>query len=353
MDIVDEAISARSVAFNFPKPEELPPPLISLDNITLGYGDNVVLRHIHDRIDMDDRIALLGANGNGKSTLIKCIAGALEPLKGELNVSEKLRVGYFAQHQTEQLNLDGTPFQEMAKLMGDVGETKVRARLGQFGFSKPLADNKISELSGGEKARLLFALMSYDAPHVLLLDEPTNHLDIDAREALVKALNGYDGAIILVSHDPTMVERVADKLWLVKDGECSNFDGNLDDYKKFILTEKRAEKRAQKAKKKAKQKAAQEAEAKERAEQDRNVEIKKRKKFPELVKQIDSCEKELKKLIKQKKALEEEMAEPSFYDDSEAAQKAQQKHNQFVQDIATAEEKWLAAQEDFDNQPLK
>ncbi|MBU0799622.1 MAG: ATP-binding cassette domain-containing protein, partial [Alphaproteobacteria bacterium] len=219
MDMVDAVIADRSVRFTFPNPDKIGTPMISINHADIGYTEgNPVLKRVHQNIDNDDRIALLGANGNGKSTLIKLVAGKLEAMSGDMFRSSKLRIGYFSQHQTDELDTNSTPYLEMLKLMAkhnpDVREPVVRAKLGAFGFSRDLADNKIASLSGGEKARLLFAFMSFDAPHLLLLDEPTNHLDIDAREALVSALNAYEGAIIIVSHDPTMVERVADRLWL-------------------------------------------------------------------------------------------------------------------------------------------
>ncbi|HEY1097119.1 MAG TPA: ABC-F family ATP-binding cassette domain-containing protein, partial [Alphaproteobacteria bacterium] len=190
MDMVDAVIADRSIKFIFPNPEKIGSPMISINRADIGYTeDKPILRGVNENIDLDDRIALLGANGNGKSTLIKLIAGKLGVLKGDINRSTKLRIGYFSQHQTDELDMDSTPYLEMMAMMRqknvDAKESVARAKLGAFGFSRDLADNKISALSGGEKARLLFAFMSFDAPHLLLLDEPTNHLDIDAREALV------------------------------------------------------------------------------------------------------------------------------------------------------------------------
>jgi ATP-binding cassette, subfamily F, member 3 len=235
MDIVDAVMAERVTAFIFPKPEELRSPLITLDAVDAGYErDKPILKNLNLRIDMDDRIALLGANGNGKSTLVKLLSGRLSPQQGELVKSGKLKVGYFAQ------------FQIMAQQMKSVVEPKVRAALGKFGFDKDKADTKVGELSGGEKARLLFCQMSYDAPHIMLLDEPTNHLDIDAREALMQALNNYTGAVILVSHDPHLVENVADRLWLVQDGTCVPYDGDLDDYKTLVVQQRRRERNAAK-----------------------------------------------------------------------------------------------------------
>ncbi len=251
MDIVDAVIMDRAVRFSFPNPEKIASPMIALNHADVGYTEGKpVLKRVNDNIDRDDRIALLGANGNGKSTLIKLIAGKLGVMKGDIFRSGKLRIGYFSQHQTDELELDSTPYQEMFRMLKqkfpDITETKIRAKLGQFGFSRELSDNLISSLSGGEKARLMFAFMSFDAPHLLLLDEPTNHLDIEAREALVQALNDYEGAIVIVSHDPNMVERVADRLWLIKDGAVRNFDGDLEDYRKFTIQSRREERKEEK-----------------------------------------------------------------------------------------------------------
>lgn len=252
MDIVDAVIAERAVRFVFPNPNEIASPMLSINHADIGYTEGQpVLKRVHKNVDHDDRIALLGANGEGKSTLMKLIAGRMDVMKGEVFRSNKLRIGYFSQHQTEELDVDSTPYEEMARLFAkkhnEVKEHLVRAKLGAFGFSRDLADNRIGALSGGEKARLLFAFMSFDAPHLLLLDEPTNHLDIDAREALVQALNAYQGAIVIVSHDPNMVERVADRLWLVKDGECSDFDGDLEDYRKFTIQSRREDRKKEKA----------------------------------------------------------------------------------------------------------
>jgi ATP-binding cassette subfamily F protein 3 len=256
MDIVDAVIAERAVRFVFPNPDKIASPMLSINHADVGYTEGTpILKRVHKNIDHDDRIALLGANGEGKSTLMKLVAGKLGVMGGDIFRTGKLRIGYFSQHQTEELDLDATPYEEMSRLFqkknGESKEHVVRAKLGAFGFGRDLADNKIGALSGGEKARLLFAFMSFDAPHLLLLDEPTNHLDIDAREALVQALNNYEGAIVIVSHDPNMVERVADRLWLVKDGACKDFDGDLEDYRKFIIQSRREERKEDKKAKKS------------------------------------------------------------------------------------------------------
>ncbi len=242
MDMVDALISERATAFKFPQPEELGSPMITLDGVDAGYEDgNPILKNIHLSIANDDRIALLGANGNGKSTLVKLISGRLEAMNGEVRRVEKLRIGYFAQHQSDEMDMESTAYHALKDAIPKIGEPKIRAILGKFGFDKEKADTKIAELSGGEKARLLFCMMSYDAPHIMLLDEPTNHLDIDARSALIQALNGYDGCIILVSHDPHLVESVADSLYLVKDGRVQSYTDDLEAYRKLIMEQRRKE----------------------------------------------------------------------------------------------------------------
>lgn len=245
MDIVDAVMSERVGSFSFPEPDELKSPLITLEDADAGYErGKPVLKRLNLNIDKDDRIALLGANGNGKSTLVKLLSGRLAPLEGQLHKSAKLKIGYFAQFQTDELNISLTPLQVMKEAMKDIPESKVRAALGRFGFGKEKVLTKIGELSGGEKARLLFCLMSYDAPHIMLLDEPTNHLDIDTREALMQALNNYNGAVILVSHDPHLVECVADRLWLVADGTCKPYDDDLEAYRSLIIQQRRREREA-------------------------------------------------------------------------------------------------------------
>jgi ATP-binding cassette subfamily F protein 3 len=242
MDIVDAVMADRVTAFEFPEPQELRSPLITLDHVDAGYAvGKPILKKLNLRIDMDDRIALLGANGNGKSTLVKLISGRLPQLAGDIVKSGKLKIGYFAQFQTDELDVTKTPYQIMQEAMIGIHESRVRAALGRFGFDKDKADTLVGSCSGGEKARLLFCLMSYDAPHILLLDEPTNHLDIDAREALTQAINNYTGAVILVSHDPHLVENVCDRLWLVADGTCQPYEGDLEDYRKLIVAQRKRE----------------------------------------------------------------------------------------------------------------
>ena len=231
---IEAVVEDQPVRFAFPAPEELSPPILSLTGCAVGYGGPPILRGLNLRLDPDDRIALLGANGNGKSTLAKLLAGRLEPQGGTHFRARALRVGYFAQHQAEELNLDGTPLTHMQAALPKATETQCRSQLARFGLDADRADNKVSALSGGEKARLLLALTTRDAPQLLILDEPTNHLDIDAREALVKALAEFQGAVVLITHDPHLVDLVADRLWLVADGTVAPFDGDIDDYRALL-----------------------------------------------------------------------------------------------------------------------
>src|SRR5499427_218119 len=240
MEPIVSVVEEQIIEFEFPNPDQLAPPILALDHAEVGYEPGrPVLRNLNLRLDMDDRVALLGANGNGKSTLAKLLAGRLKPMAGAMRKSPKLRVGYFAQHQTDELDVDATPLQLMERLAPMVAEEKRRAHLGRFGFAQEKALTKVVALSGGEKARLLFALMSRDTPHLLLLDEPTNHLDVDARQSLVQSINSFEGAVVLISHDPHLIELCADRLWLVAGGAVKPFDGDMDDYRRFLLEERR------------------------------------------------------------------------------------------------------------------
>jgi ATP-binding cassette, subfamily F, member 3 len=209
--------------------------LITLDTADVGYDGTPILRKLNLRLDPDDRIALLGRNGNGKTTLARLLAAQLTPLAGAMNASGKMRVGYFTQYQVEELDPADTPLEHMTRAMRGATPAAVRGQLGRFGFSGPKATTQVGKLSGGERARLALALITRDAPHLLILDEPTNHLDVDAREALIQALNGYAGAVLIVSHDRHMLEMTADRLILVDQGTAREFDGSLDDYVALIL----------------------------------------------------------------------------------------------------------------------
>jgi ATP-binding cassette subfamily F protein 3 len=235
MQPIAELLDDPSLHFDFPNPDELRPPLITLDMASVGYGEVEILRKLNLRLDPDDRIALLGRNGNGKTTLARLLAAQLAPMDGAMNASGKMRVGYFTQYQVEELEPSETPLQHMTVLMKGATQGAVRAQLGRFGFSGPKATTEVGRLSGGERARLALALITRDAPHMLILDEPTNHLDVDAREALIQALNEYSGAVVIVSHDRHMLEMTADRLVLVDSGTAREFDGSIEDYIAFVL----------------------------------------------------------------------------------------------------------------------
>ncbi|SDD20900.1 ATP-binding cassette, subfamily F, member 3 [Sphingomonas sp. YR710] len=226
-----------SLSFDFPSPtDELKPPLVTLDLASVGYTPGKpILSRLNLRLDPDDRIALLGRNGNGKTTLARLLAAQLKPMDGEISVSGKMRVGYFTQYQVEELDGDDTPLEHMTRLMRGMTPAAVRAQLGRFGFSGAKATTKVGKLSGGERARLALALITREAPHMLILDEPTNHLDVDTREALVQALNAFEGAVVLVSHDRHMIELTADRLILVDAGVAEEFRGSLEEYTDLIL----------------------------------------------------------------------------------------------------------------------
>ncbi|KQN91489.1 glycosyl transferase family 1 [Sphingomonas sp. Leaf67] len=280
-----------SLTFDFPDPSELRPPLITLDMASVGYSETPILKRLNLRIDPEDRIALLGRNGNGKTTLARLLAAQLAPMDGDMNAAGKMKVGYFTQYQVEELSTDDTPLEHMTRQMKGASPAAVRAQLGRFGFSGDKAITLVGKLSGGERARLALALITRDAPHMLILDEPTNHLDVDAREALVQALNAYTGCVLLVSHDRHMLEATADRLVLVDEGTAKEFDGTIDDYIALILGNSAKEK-AKKANKKDDRKAA--AEAREKAQV--------------LKKDAQAIERDLARLTEQRDALDAAMA---------------------------------------------
>src|ERR1700728_376491 len=231
-----ETLDAREISL--PRPEKiLSPPIIAADNVSVGYDPKKpVLNRVTLRIDTDDRIALLGSNGNGKSTLVKLLANRLAPFSRTITRAEKISIAYFAQHQLDELNEEASPYDHVRKLMPDAPETKVRGRTGAIGFSGNAGDTLVRSLSGGEKARLLLGLATFFGPNMIILDEPTNHLDIDSRAALAEAINEFPGAVIMVSHDRYLIEACADQLWVVADHTVTTYDGDLDDYRRTVLS---------------------------------------------------------------------------------------------------------------------
>ena len=332
--IQDEA----SVRLSFPETEVPPPPLLTFDRVQAGYGDKVVLDRLDLRIDPDDRIALLGANGNGKSTFAKLIANKLKPMKGEMVRPPKLDVGYFAQHQIEDLTPAETSIDHLARLLPAERPERLRAHLGRFGLGQDRAELPVGKLSGGEKARLTFSLLSAGRPQVLVLDEPTNHLDIDSREALVQAINDFAGAVILVSHDRHLIELTADRLWLVADGEVKPYDGDLDDYRRLLLGGS-----PPKASKEARNGSAGPAEVKPAAPQrkpaDRNEVLKRRQ-------AVRAAEKKLERLSKERASVAATLADENTYrslgDELDTLLK---RHAELEAAVEVAETRWLEAEE--------
>ena len=326
-----------SLSFHFPSPDALRPPLITLDHASVGYAPGQpVLTGLNLRIDPDDRIAILGRNGNGKTTLARLLAGQLQPMDGGVTRSAKLTVGYFTQHQVEELSASGTPFQHMTRLMPEAKASAVRAQLGRFGFSGEKADVAVSKLSGGERARLALALITRDAPHVIILDEPTNHLDVDTREALVEALNEYDGAVLIVSHDKHLLELTADRLVLVADGKAREFDGSLDDYRDMIL---KGEDDGEKPRKTDSPTGG----GINKKEQRRQA-AERRKETQDLRTAVRKAEQEVSKLTEQKAEIGNRLADPAVYQGDEAPALIA-RHAEISRKLEAAEERWLEAQE--------
>ena len=334
MEEIGPVLREPETRFQFPNPEKLPSPLVTLDNVSVGYDGSPVLRHLNLTIGSDDRIALLGANGNGKSTFLKLLLGRLKPLSGEVVRASKVRIGYFEQEQADAFDLSVTAFAHMSREMRDAPEAKVRAHLGRFGFPQQRADVKIGALSGGEKARLLFATVTRDAPNILLLDEPTNHLDIEAREALVEALAEWEGAVLLVTHDPHLVELCADRLWLVRDGGCQPFDGDVSDYRRQLQQEKRAEKREARDDKSARkeQRGASGGLSRQNLAAERRA--------------VRDAEARVDRLTKAREQAMRLLADPGLYErPGNDVARLQVKLAEIEAELATAEDAWLAAQE--------
>jgi ATP-binding cassette subfamily F protein 3 len=318
---------------HFPEPaKELSPPIFALEKVSVGYEPGrPVLRRLSLRIDPDDRIALLGPNGNGKSTLAKLLAGRLAPFDGTLTRPDRIEVAYFAQHQLDELVPENSVYDHVRRLMPDAPEAKVRARAGGIGFSGERADTKVESLSGGEKARLLLGLATFAGPHLIILDEPTNHLDIDSRAALVEAINDYPGAMILISHDRHLLEACADRLWLVADGTVSPYEGDLDDYRRIVLGR---EARARESRL--------DGEKLSRTDQ-RRAAAEKREELKPLKRRIDAAEKAVNQLTADITAIDAQLASDLFARDPGKATALSKARAEAVSALARAEEDWLSA----------
>ncbi|MGR3616652.1 MAG: ABC-F family ATP-binding cassette domain-containing protein [Paracoccaceae bacterium] len=314
-------------AFTFPEPEEMSPPIIAIEGGVTGYGDTAVLKHLNLRIDQDDRIALLGKNGQGKSTLSKLLSDRLPLMAGSMTRSSKLRVGYFAQHQVDELYIDETPIDHLRRLRPSETPARLRSRLAGFGLGHAQAETEVGRLSGGQKARLSLLIATIDAPHILILDEPTNHLDIESREALVEALTAYTGAVILVSHDMHLLSLVADHLWLVSGGGVKTFDGDLEAYRRFLLEKDKPAAKTKLQKPKAK-----------RPSRDAILEMRG---------DLRTAEQRVQKLNGMRDKLDDKLADPDLYDPGRQGDLGvwQRKHAEVINALERAEGLWMKALE--------
>jgi len=345
MQPIAEQVDERVVPFRFPSPaKQIASPLLRLEGTSAGYAaDTPILARLNLRIDNDDRIALLGQNGNGKSTFAKLLAGRLKPLSGDIFGAQKVDVGYFAQHQLDDLSPEATPYDYIVSLMPDATEAQRRTKLGTFGFGADKAETKCKNLSGGEKARLLLALTAFHGPHILILDEPTNHLDIDSREALIRALMEYDGAVILISHDRHLVEATADRLWIVRNATVKAYDGDMDSYRADLLAERAARTRERSAGNGSLD-AAQTRADQRRAAADRRTEL------APLKKAMQAAEVKLEKLTGEIAALDALLSDAQVYaTDPAKAQRAAEERGRMAKAAKAAEDSWLAAAEAYEN----
>ena len=343
MGTVAAVIEDHVQGFTFPEPEKQPAsPIIAVSGGAVGYEPGKpILKRMNLRIDNDDRIALLGSNGNGKSTFAKFISGKLAAESGEVRTAPGLKIGFFAQHQLDDLVPTQSAVEHVRRLMPDAPEAKVRSRVAQMGLATEKMDTAAKDLSGGEKARLLMGLAAFDAPNLLILDEPTNHLDIDSRRALIEALNDYPGAVILISHDRHLIEATVDRLWLVKDGTVTSFDGDLEEYRTLVVGGPKP--------KEDKARPVATDEGLSKADQ-RKANADRRASLAPLRKRINDTEALTAKLEKQIQLLDAELAEPSLYEKNptKAAQKAKERSDAAAK-LAAAEEQWLELSSEYED----
>ena len=350
LQAVEPVRAKREWRFNFLKPLRLPEHLVDGENLKIGYGDKVVLSGVSFSIRSGERIGILGVNGAGKSTLVKAIVGELTPMSGELRRGQGLEIGYFAQHQLDQLRMDETPLEHLRHLAPDAREQELRDFLGTYRFSGDFAEAKVAPMSGGEKARLALALIAWKKPNLLVLDEPTNHLDMETREALTMALSTYEGAVLLVSHDRHLLRAVTDELWLVHEGRKEVFEGDLDDYAKIVLDHRRvtaAEARAEHQADKAARNEAQPVNNKEA----RRLAAQERARIAELrkplKKELEKVEREMNALSEKLKALDTQLADPAFYNGADQGKVAQtlREHGELAPKVEALEMHWLELSE--------
>ncbi len=340
MEPIAALTEESSFPIHFPDPEgRLAPPILKLENVSTGYDGKEILKRLTVNIDTDDRIALLGANGNGKSTFAKLISGRLDAMSGEITKATKLKIAFFAQHQLDELRPAENAVEHVRRLMPQAPEAQVRARVARFGLPTDRMDTPAKDLSGGEKARLLLGLATFDGPNLLILDEPTNHLDIDSREALILALNEFQGAVVLISHDRHLVEACADRLWLVAEGGVAPYDGDMEDYRRLILQGPDAVKKARK----------EEEDDKGSAQERRREAAEKRHVLKPLRQKIEAAEKEMSRLQDKIVKLDEALADPEFFTrEPDRATKFAKERAYCEKKLVKTEEEWLELSAEYE-----
>ena len=339
MAVIAEPLEMRTTPFHFGEPKPMAPPIVRMEQAKLGYEPTApILKDVSLRIDQDDRIVILGANGQGKSTLVKSISSRLAPLSGTVRKHKKLKIAYFAQHQVDELHLNQSAYDHVRALMPDATEAQTRSKTAQLGFGAEKSDTLVRDMSGGEKARLLLGLIAFDGPHMMILDEPTNHLDMDSREALADALNKYPGAVLMITHDAHLASMVGERLWLVNDGSVSNFDGDLEDYRRLVLSLRRELPGDDKP-----------STVKHLPANARRTAAQTREAIAPLKKQMEANETRLNELNDVLKRLDAALADQDLYaKDVTRVMKLQKERSALVKAIEMAEEKWLQAAEDYE-----
>ena len=351
LEAVEPVRAKREWRFNFLKPLRLPEHLVDAEDLSVGYGDRVVLSHVTFSVRSGERIGILGVNGAGKSTLVKAIVGDLKPMAGEIRRGQGLEIGYFAQHQLDQLRMDETPLEQLRHIAPDAREQELRDFLGTYRFSGDFATSPVGPMSGGEKARLALALIAWRKPNLLVLDEPTNHLDMETRVALTMALSTYEGAVLLVSHDRHLLRAVTDELWLVHDGRRELFEGDLDDYAALVLEHRRttaAQERAERVAAKPAAASVNKSEARRQAAQERARIAELRR---PLKRELEKVEKEMNTLGEKLKALDAKLADPEFYNseaDADAVAKTLREHGELAPKVEALEMRWLELSEQIE-----
>ncbi|MGN6210801.1 ABC-F family ATP-binding cassette domain-containing protein [Asticcacaulis sp.] len=346
---ISASIEDRVAPFILPSPEkQLSPPILRLEDASVGYGDTVILRHMNIRLDPDDRIGVLGVNGAGKSTFAKLLAGALTESHGTQWRDRRMTVAWFHQHQIEAMDPEDTPLEMIRRARPDETEAKRRSRLGSFGMTATKVETKVKDLSGGERARLLLNMVALDAPHLLILDEPTNHLDIDSRRALLDALNDYEGAVLIITHDRSLVELVADKLWLVNDGTVKTYTGTMDDYARLVIE------RAKTATREEAQAAAKDKPANVNTKEARKAAAAARNAIAPLKKKADDLERQIEVTSNQIKLLDLKLGDPDLYAKNQALAISLGKDKAKLEEKMVAlEAEWMTAAEIYETAKLE